>query len=84
MWFHDAVGKPFAVGNERKSAAWRSSFLAANGANEKTTTRVHRLKVVTDPNALTLTKEESILVDLDLAILDSDPATEEILEHGVQ
>lgn len=84
LWFHDAIYKPLSRGNERKSADWASSFLSAHGAGEEATARVHRLIMVTEHNAPTQTKDESILVDIDLSILGADPEAYDIFEEGVR
>ena len=84
IWFHDAIYKPLVGGNERKSAEWATSFLSANGATGDEVARVHRLILVTEHNAPTQTRDESILVDIDLSILGADPKTYDAFERGVR
>lgn len=84
LWFHDAVYNPFAKDNERKSADWARSFLWANDAGQEEGDRVHRLIMVTEHNSPSLTGDESILVDIDLAILGSAPEIYEAFERGVR
>lgn len=84
LWFHDAVYKPLSGGNERKSANWSASFLSENGAPSEAIDRVHRLIMVTEHNAPTKTRNESLLVDIDLSILGADPDTYQIFEKAVR
>ncbi|MGE3296626.1 MAG: hypothetical protein AB7I68_04670 [Porticoccaceae bacterium] len=84
LWFHDAIYKPFSGGNEQKSADWAASFLSENGATGEDVARVHRLIMVTEHNAPTHTKDESILVDIDLSILGADPQTYDLFERDVR
>lgn len=84
LWFHDAIYKPFANDNERKSANWAASFLTDNGASEDAVARVRALVMATRHSAPTTTNDESILVDIDLAILGADPQTYDLFERGVR
>ena len=84
LWFHDAVYNPLSGKNERKSADWATFFLSENSAESEAIGRVHRLVMVTQHNAPTVTKDESILVDIDLSILGADAATYEIFEQAVR
>lgn len=84
LWFHDAVYKPLAGGNEQKSADWAGQFLLDNAAGQEKAARVHRLIMVTEHNAPTRTADESILVDIDLAILGSSPDIYDVFERGVR
>lgn len=84
LWFHDAIYKPLASNNERKSADWASSFLENNGAATDQIARVERLIMVTEHNGTVQTKDESILVDIDLSILGAEPETYDAFERGVR
>lgn len=84
LWFHDAIYAPLSAKNEKKSADWASSFLSENGVSAQVITRVYRLIMVTQHNAPTRTKDESILVDIDLSILGADPETYEVFEQQVR
>jgi len=84
LWFHDAIYKPISGGNEKKSADWAATFLSENGATGDEGARVHRLIMVTEHNVPTQTKDESILVDIDLSILGADPQTYDLFERGVR
>ena len=84
LWFHDAIYKPLGGGNERKSADWASAFLSDSGATREESARVHRLIMVTEHNAPTQTRDESMLVDIDLSILGTEPETYETFEKAVR
>ena len=84
LWFHDAIYKPLSRNNERKSADWAAEFLRENGAKEEEATRVHRLIIATEHDALPLNGDESALIDIDLSILGADPATYEVFEKNVR
>lgn len=84
LWFHDAIYKPLSDSNEQQSADWAASFLSKNGATGEEIARVHRLIMVTKHNAPTQTKDESILIDIDLSILGADPQTYDLFERGVR
>jgi predicted metal-dependent HD superfamily phosphohydrolase len=84
LWFHDAIYKPLSSNNEKESADWAASFMSEYGATVEEVARVHRLIVVTEHNAPTQTKDESVLVDIDLSILGADPASYDIFEKGVR
>lgn len=84
LWFHDAVYRPLSGGNERKSADWAASFLRENGAAPEAVFRVHGLIMVTMHNAPTQSTDESLLVDIDLAILGAAPPRYEAFEQAVR
>jgi len=84
LWFHDAVYRPLSSKNERKSADWASRFLRENGAATDQIARVDRLIMVTEHNTPTQTKDESILVDIDLSILGANSESYDAFERGVR
>lgn len=84
LWFHDAVYRPLAAGNEKRSADWAAAFLRAHGAGPDAIARVHRLIMVTAHNVPAQTKDETVLVDIDLSILGADPQTYARFEQGVR
>lgn len=84
LWFHDAVYKPLSSDNERKCANWASSFLRKNGATSDQIARVDRLIMVTEHGTAIETKDESILVDIDLSILGAKPEVYDAFERGVR
>jgi predicted metal-dependent HD superfamily phosphohydrolase len=84
LWFHDAIYRPLSGKNEQKSADWATSFLLSNFSRQDMAARVHRLVMVTEHNAPTKTKDESILVDIDLSILGSDADTYDTFEKAIR
>jgi predicted metal-dependent HD superfamily phosphohydrolase len=84
LWFHDAVYKPLSGDNEKKSADWAAAFLAEQGALADEIARVHRLVMVTEHKVPTQTHDESLLVDIDLSILGTDPEVYAAFETGVR
>lgn len=84
LWFHDAIYKPLSSSNEKESADWAASFLSEHGATDAESARVHRLIMVTEHNAPTETRDESVLVDIDLSILGAEVATYDIFESAVR
>ena len=84
LWFHDAVYRPLSGNNETKSADWAASFLSENGAARDVAARVHRLIMVTEHNTSPKTRDESLVIDIDLSILGADPDTYERFEQGVR
>ncbi len=84
LWFHDAVYNPLSGENERKSAEWSVSFLLANSAAEQLADKVYRLIMATKHAAPPHTNDESILLDIDLAILGADAATYNVFEQAVR
>ena len=84
LWFHDSIYNPLSSNNERKSADWASSFLLANDARPEVAERVHRLIMVTEHNVVTHTKDESLLVDIDLSILGASAKAYDEFERAVR
>ena len=69
LWFHDAIYKPMAGGNEEASANWASEFLTAAGASADRVQRVHDLIMATQHAVPASTGDTKLLVDIDLSIL---------------
>jgi predicted metal-dependent HD superfamily phosphohydrolase len=84
LWFHDAIYAPLAAGNEQKSADWAVAFLTENGASQEAIARVHQLIMVTVHSAPTQTMDESLLVDIDLAILGASESVYDTFEQAVR
>lgn len=74
IWFHDAIYDTRRKDNEERSAAWAGQVLRAIKARDELLASVRRLILATkrhEPGALD--DEEQIFLDLDLAILGSEP-----------
>ena len=73
LWFHDAIYKPLSHDNELQSADWATAFMRDNGAATDATTRVHHLIMATRHRGSAKTRDEAVLVDIDLSILGTSP-----------
>jgi predicted metal-dependent HD superfamily phosphohydrolase len=69
LWFHDAIYEPRAKDNESRSAAWAERVTREAGLSQDLSDRVHDLILKTMHDALPVTRDEQVLVDIDLAIL---------------
>ncbi len=74
LWFHDAIYDVKSHSNERQSADWVRSILLRADGTPAVAERVHALVMVTCHNALPISFDEQILVDVDLSILAANPA----------
>lgn len=73
LWFHDAVYDIEAHDNERRSADWaREAVLGASGTPEGAK-RIESLVMATQHSAPPGTPDETLIVDVDLAILGAAP-----------
>jgi predicted metal-dependent HD superfamily phosphohydrolase len=69
LWFHDAIYKPRSSTNERDSANWCRDFLIANQVDQQVVERIGKLIMATCHNSPPSTKDELLVVDIDLTIL---------------
>lgn len=69
LWFHDAIYDIGVPGNEVRSADWARASLLAAGADPAVAQRVHALVMVTCHDVAPQTRDQQILLDVDLAIL---------------
>lgn len=74
LWFHDAVYDTTRQDNEQRSAEWARQALAEAGASAAAQEAVYRLIMVTRHHKLAQQADEQLLVDIDLAILGTEPA----------
>ena len=84
IWFHDAVYDPLSNDNELNSAQWAGSFLGKNRVSREVIARVVGLIKATRHTGSVQTQDESILVDIDLSVLGSDPGTYDAFETGIR
>src|SRR5690606_3391849 len=84
LWFHDAIYQALAADNERQSADWVARFMADNEAGEVEIARVHQLVMATEHRTVAQGHDESILVDIDLAILGAAPHEYDVFEQNVR
>lgn len=84
LWFHDAVYVPRRSDNEFKSAVWAEKFLVANGAPAAAIKRVYDLIMATLHSSDAETEDQSLIVDIDLAILGTDSDRYGRFETGIR
>lgn len=84
LWFHDAVYNPLSANNELKSAEWAVSFLSSNGVSLEKSSDVYSLIMATVHNSPPATKDQSLLIDIDLSILGSDEKIYDVFEYAVR
>lgn len=84
LWFHDAIYQPLSSENESKSADWAVSLMQGNAASSDQIYRVRKLIMATRHESEPDTKDESIMLDIDLAILGADAKTYDAFENGVR
>lgn len=73
LWFHDAFYDPRQSDNEERSADWAGACLLDAGLAAAVAGRVHALVLATRHEAIPQDADARLLVDVDLAILGSDP-----------
>jgi predicted metal-dependent HD superfamily phosphohydrolase len=83
LWFHDAVYDPQARGNEARSADWARDTVVAAGS-VAIAERVHQLVMATAHQAVPVTRDAQVLVDVDLSILGADTERFDEYEHQVR
>jgi len=83
FWFHDAIYKIYSSTNEEDSALWSARFLEANQVDAASVSRVYQYILDTKHNAVTTSLEASVVVDIDLAILGSEPVSYDQFEKAI-
>jgi predicted metal-dependent HD superfamily phosphohydrolase len=84
IWFHDAIYNPYSSKNELMSANWAAHFLRKHSISEDAISRVHNLIMATAHSTPAHTKDESLLVDIDLSILGVDPEVYNRFERAIR
>ena len=69
LWFHDAVYDLKDSDNEARSADWAQVELLKAGVESESASRVRELILTTKHTGVPQTRDEKVLVDIDLAIL---------------
>ena len=70
LWFHDAVYALRGSDNEARSADWAHEVLISAGVDRTAAERVRELILVTRHSGVPRSRDEQVLVDVDLAILN--------------
>lgn len=84
IWFHDSIYRPFSNTNEEDSADWAVEFLGKQNASSGLSEVVYKLIMATKHNVENLSNDESVLVDIDLAILGSEPQEYAVFESDIR
>lgn len=74
IWFHDAVYDVHGSDNEERSAKWAEVALLQADASPDIAARVATLILATKHTALPTSRDEQVLVDIDLSILAAGDA----------
>jgi len=72
LWFHDAVYDPRRNDNEEASALWASCYLSDEGVANESLTRITDMILATKHHH-PCDGDAALVIDIDLAILGSDP-----------
>lgn len=84
LWFHDAVYQPLLNSNELRSAELAARFLQVNGAESEIVARVNRLILATRHTEQAQTRDEALLLDIDLSILGAEADEYAEYEAGIR
>ncbi len=84
LWFHDAIYEVGQPGNETKSADWASAALQAVGGGAEAARRVHALVMVTCHDTAPRTRDQEVLLDVDLSILGASPLVFDAYEDQIR
>lgn len=84
IWFHDAVYDPYGKDNERKSADVLRNFMEKNGCQREVVDRVDEMIMATCHTCGTSSGDESLVVDIDLAILGEPPSVFDQFEKDIR
>ncbi|MDP8966231.1 MAG: N-methyl-D-aspartate receptor NMDAR2C subunit [Cyanobacteriota bacterium] len=73
IWFHDAIYRVSSKDNEEKSAKWAYASTVSSSLPKEIGERVYSLILVTRHNAVSVSRDAEVLVDVDLGILAAEP-----------
>jgi len=73
LWFHDAVYQPTSQNNEAESARWAETALTEAGVHPGARERIAHLILLTRHRDLPQDDDGKLMIDIDLAILGSNP-----------
>ena len=84
LWYHDAIYRPWRRDNEQRSADWAERDMRRSGAGVEVAARVHALVMATLHDAVDLTSDAALVVDVDLSILGQTPTVYDQFEREVR
>jgi len=73
--FHDIIYLPWKRNNEEESALFAENYLKNRGESEEYCHKVRDLVLITKHNETPVTKDQELIIDIDLAILWQDEQT---------
>jgi predicted metal-dependent HD superfamily phosphohydrolase len=84
LWFHDAIYQIGASDNEWRSAEWARDALLSAGAPQEVAQRVFALVMATRHDAVPQSRDQEILLDVDLGILGTRAAVFDAYEQQIR
>jgi predicted metal-dependent HD superfamily phosphohydrolase len=85
IWFHDAVYNTRAADNEQQSANLATATIQQAGLSAELANKVHQLILATSHQHQAIDDHDTqLLIDIDLAILGSDPDTFKVYESNIR
>ena len=83
LWFHDAVYEITSTDNELRSADWAKRAILEAGVGPDCAQRVYDLVMVTRHNVAPSSRDQQVLLDIDLSILGQSPAVFDAYERQI-
>jgi predicted metal-dependent HD superfamily phosphohydrolase len=74
LWFHDAIYDTHHGDNEEASADWAARVMANAGVGDDTAERVRRMILASCHRTPPETRDEALMLDIDLSVLGRDRA----------
>lgn len=84
LWFHDAIYDPMSKANEQRSAQWAADFLERSQVSAESIIRVRDHILATRHTDSLTYGDTALVVDIDLAVLGTEPARYEEFERDVR
>lgn len=84
IWFHDAIYRPYSTSNEEDSANWAAKFISEAGGSLDLAAHASQLIIATRHDVPLDSHDQSVLVDIDLAILGSESSSYDQFEEDVR
>jgi predicted metal-dependent HD superfamily phosphohydrolase len=84
LWYHDAIYDTHAADNEARSAAWARAVLSEAGVPPSTIETIAHLILITAHNRLPETRDQRVLLDIDLSILGAPKETFDAYEREIR
>ncbi|MEI6426391.1 MAG: hypothetical protein WCO66_03495 [Candidatus Absconditabacteria bacterium] len=82
--FHDIIYIPGKRDNEEESALFAENYLKNRGESEEYCHKVRDLVLITKHNEIPVTKDQELIIDIDLSILGQDDQTYQNYTNNVK